>query len=434
MIVSPEFYLCLAGLVAAVMQVQVPHFAAYRARPRFHIRTRTGRIAGWTGMALMLVSFAPGPAHAEDAGFIAGVDTHFAQAPETDLQGMRLLRSSAFTSLRDEVYWANVETLPGYLAVPLHWTQYIEDAHAQGVRPLLVLDYGNKLYDHGDKPRSAAAVAAFARYAGTIAAKFRGKVKMYEVWNEWSNSLGHTSPGTMVDYLPLLHASAVAIRAADPAAHVLADGILWSDGAPGVIEQAIQSGALRDADGITLHPYFYNRGTDHSPEAWARYVQEVEDRMRLANGDKPVPIYLTEIGWPNSNTKNGIAAGLQAAYAARVYLLSQTMPFMGGLWWYDLRDDGLNPGNDQENFGLARPDFTPKPAFRAVADTLKRLTGAHYVGPLANPPDKVTGLVFSGKHAFRAIWSTDDAAHTVSIGGRTLQVGAMPIFIDGDSP
>jgi hypothetical protein len=425
MIVSPEFFMVLSGLVAAIAQLNWPARAPAPAGLR---------AARYAALALTLGCLAAAPAHAEEQPFIAGVGTHFAQAPQTSLLGLSQLRKSAFTSLRDEVYWEKVETLPGYLAVPLHWTQFIDDAQSQGLQVLLVLDYGNRLYDHGDKPRSPPAIAAFARYAGTLAAKFRGKVRFYEVWNEWNNGLGHTTPSTMQDYLPLLHASSAAIRAADPHAHVLADGILWSDGKPGVFAQAVQAGALRDADGVTLHPYFYNRGTDHRPEAWASYVQDVETQMRAANGDKQVTLYITEVGWPSSTAPGGISPALQAAYAARVYLLSKTMPFVAGLWWYDLRDDGVNPGNDQENFGLVRHDFTPKPAFTAVTDWLKHVAAANYMRPIANPPDNVSGLVFQGpnKRPFRAIWSSDDAPHVITEGGRTLAISAMPLFLEGD--
>jgi len=44
-----------------------------------------------------------------------------------------------------------------------------------GVRPMFILDYGNRLYDHGQSPRSDSARAAFARFATAAARHFRGQ-------------------------------------------------------------------------------------------------------------------------------------------------------------------------------------------------------------------------------------------------------------------
>jgi len=458
MIVSPIFFFELAGLVAAIMQIETAARRVSLVLARHPLGHSVGRPVGRSvvprltamrrgGLLCLAGLLSTGPVHAAEPRSIGhsaepqlifGVGTHFAQAPQTLLQGFSLLRGHPFGSIRDELYWGNVETVRGYLAVPLHSAEYIEQAYAQGLHPLLVLDYANRLYDNGDKPRSPQAVAAFAQYAGTVASKFRMQVNMYEVWNEWGNGLGHTTPGVMTDYLPLLHATSAAIRAANPKALVLADGILWSDGREGVIEQAIQLGALRDADGIALHPYVYNHGTERTPEAWATAMQTAQTRMSAANGGKPVPLYITELGWPSSIAPDGVTTEIQAAYAARVYILAKSMPFIAGLWWYDLRNDGMNPATDEQNFGLAQQNFTPKPAFNAVSDWLTHLAGAQYVAPVTLPAEtlsnSVMGLLFRvpGKGAFRAVWSTDDAPHVVAMGGKNLTIGAMPIWLAGD--
>jgi hypothetical protein len=408
-IVSAMFYLNLAALIAALLQLQLRR------------RSRLAAVA----LATVLLSMAP--AIAAEPAFLAGVGTHFAQAPQTLEQGLQALRQGGFASLRDEMYWATVESGTGEFSVPPRWSQFVQDAHAQGLRPLLVLDYGNPLYDAGNKPRSAQAIAAFARYAGLVAQRFRNQAPMYEIWNEWNGSLGNTSFGNMSDYLPLLRATATAIKSADPHATVLADGIIWSDGQAGVIEQAIALGALAEVDGLALHPYFYNRGHDHRPEAWAAYLRSVEARAQTANHGVAVPLYITEIGWPAGAGTASVSEALQAAYAVRVYLLARTMGFVRGLWWYDLRDDG-----HEANFGLLRQDFSPKPAFLAVSDWLTKLQDASYVGPVALP-ENVVGIAFVSRdgNSFRAVWCADDQARSVRIGSRDIVATAMPVFIAG---
>ena len=49
---------------------------------------------------------------------------------------------------------------------------------------MFILDYGNRLYDHGQAPRSDSARAAFARFAAAAARHFRGQGVIWEIWNE----------------------------------------------------------------------------------------------------------------------------------------------------------------------------------------------------------------------------------------------------------
>jgi hypothetical protein len=43
--------------------------------------------------------------------------------------------------------------------------------------------------------------------------------------------------------------------------------------------------------------------------------------------------------------------------------------FTGPLFWFQIRDNGTNPGYYDDHFGLLRWDFSAKPAYR----TLQRL-------------------------------------------------------------
>ena len=85
-----------------------------------------------------------------------------------------------------------------------------------GVRPMFILDYGNRLYDHGQLPRSDSARAAFARFASAAARHFRGQGVIWEIWNEPNIEQFWKPEPDAQAYALLALETARAVRAADP--------------------------------------------------------------------------------------------------------------------------------------------------------------------------------------------------------------------------
>jgi hypothetical protein len=345
------------------------------------------------------------------------VDTHFAQHAADLLPQLDLAAQAGFDSIRDEIYWDQVETSAGHIEITPYYTRFVEAAAQRGLHPLLVLDYGNKLYDHGDKPRSPEAIAAFTRYAVAVARRFKGQVFGYEIWNEWEGRLGSTTPGNVDDYVRLLQSVGPALKQVDPAIHVLGDGILVANGNEAGMRHIAQSGAYQWVDGVSVHPYFYNRGPDKRPEAWAAWLSAVSASVERVNGGKPVPLFVGETGWPSMMGENGATIWRQAEDAARMFLLARSLPGVAGAWWYDLRNDGTDPRFDQDNFGLLWPDGTPKPALAALGEISTLLRGTRFVGRMANDNPDIWLLRFQapGRPEIWVLWnaSTDHRSRLV---------------------
>lgn len=127
------------------------------------------------------------------------------------------------------------------------------------------------------------------------------------------------------------------------------------------------------------------------------------------HGGTDIPFYVTEMGWPTHITKGGTDPELSASYLARLYLLARTSPAFKGLWWYDFQDDGWKPEYNEDNFGLVRPDLTPKPAFHVLADISELVGKGQYVGALATDDEHLRGLHFTrvGRD-YWLLWSSDD--------------------------
>jgi hypothetical protein len=377
---------------------------------------RLGAASRAVCVAAVLAGCAAAPAAAQPPPqpFITGVGTHFGQHDTNAAQTFALAAQAGIDSIRDEIGWAWVEGRRGEFAMPERFDHYVEEAVRAGLSPLLVLDYGNQLYDGGDKPRSAEAVAAFARYAAFVARHFQGKVRRYEVWNEWDNGIGGTTPGSVDDYAPLLRAVYAALKSVDPDIEVLADAVVMGQRHDDDFRKMAQLDLLRFADGISFHPYFYNRGPKKTPEAWADWMREIEASLRRANRDAAVPLYITEIGWPTNWGGNGVSLVREAAYAVRLLLVSRTMPFIKGVWWYDFRNDGQNPRSEYDNFGLLWPDLTPKPGYYALVDITNALKGAAMIErkDLHDGDDWLLRFRLPDGRELWAVWTARDDALT----------------------
>ena len=132
-------------------------------------------------------------AHAAEDAFVIGACTHFSQGKGILDRNLERIKQAGIASIRDEVGWGAVEREKGKLAMPEQFDSYVRRAAAQGVNVLLILDYGNRFYDDGDRPRSPEAIEGFCRYAEFVVRHFGKAVRLYEIWNEWDISIGMPS-------------------------------------------------------------------------------------------------------------------------------------------------------------------------------------------------------------------------------------------------
>jgi hypothetical protein len=136
--------------------------------------------------------------------------------------------------------------------------------------------------------------------------------------------------------------------------------------------------------------------------------------LRRYNGGKDVPFHITEMGWPSHSGPRGRDPGLCAAYLARLYLLGRTLPYLRGIWWYDFQDDGWNREHNEHNFGVVRPDLTPKPAYHALADIAALAAEGKYLGRVQTEDEDLWILRFQhGGREVWALWSADDKPRQV---------------------
>ena len=379
--------------------------------------------------------------HASPDAFTVGMCTHFIQRKGLLPENLRLMRDAGVESIRDEVPWSVVQKKPGEFVIPERADEYVDAARAAGMSVMIPLDYGNGLFEKGKKPKAPESIAGFAEYATRVVLHFKGRVRQYEVWNEWNIGIGTATreAGTPEGYLALIEPTYVAIKAADPDAEVIGGVVAPAALGDGFFEKLIELGLTKHCDAVSVHTYNYAAGPKgRTPEAWLATVRRVVDLVRQGNGGVAKTVYVTEHGWPTHDGRGSTPPQRAADYLARAYLLSRTVPELGGVWWYDFQDDGWDAKDGENNFGVVRPDLTPKPAYFALADVAALLGGATYDGRLdAGGDETVYALKFKRADGRRtlAVWSTEGTRQLVlaptgaaaSATARLTQVGRTAV-------
>jgi polysaccharide biosynthesis protein PslG len=330
-----------------------------------------------------------GASAAVPAQFLMGLNTHLT-GPKYIPDAPNVVQQIGANAIRDEVHWATVEVQPGIYQIPDAIDTYYREAAARGLDPLIILDYGNPLYDGGERPTSAQGIAAFAAYARFVAQHFAGVVTRYEVWNEWDIAIGGvTGNGDPVAYVNLLAAVYTALKGVDPSITVVGGAVSTFNNT--YINTMLDNGMLDHCDAFSIHTYVYADlpVENRIPEVWRQHVLDLQAALHPYNGDQDFPVYVTELGWTTGFKDQpddaGVTQELQAAYVARLYLLARTMPFLKGVWLYVFQDEGWTYNLYGTNYGLVRPDLTPKEgyfAFNSIADLVKYGTYLSVQNPL----------------------------------------------------
>ena len=348
-----------------------------------------------------------GPCAAQNT-FQIGVDLHVT-GPNFSLQATQAPLVEQGLSFRSDVFWSDLEAKKGILRWPVSYgnldnlVNLSVDAHR---RPLLILDYGNQYYDGGKQVVSQEAINAYVRYALFVVDHYKGRVDQFEVWNEWNIGTGtNGTPGTAVAYANLLRATYTAIKANYPSVTVVG-GVIGVGGKDAVwAQQFVAAGGLNYLDAFSVHPYVHCNGgitglprssgnvstssleimswllaalptaqasgingtISGTPEESMAWVDSLNSEFSSAAPARVVPVYISEMGWPTSRGQCGIAEWAAAAYLQRLYLIARSRPWIAGVWWYDLFDDGDDPSLREHRFGLLNAIGSAKPAYLSLS-------------------------------------------------------------------
>lgn len=212
-------------------------------------------------------------------------------------------------------------------------------------------------------------------YVRTVATRYKGRIRYYELWNEanWDNFF----TGSIEKMLELSREAYKTLKEVDPEIVVVSPsaanlafkgnkGLIWLD-------EYLAKGGGEYADAIGYHFYINVK----PPETLVPLISEVREIMtKYEQGDKE--LWNTEAGWPGSQTS--LSDEEMAAYVARVYILN----WDGGVrrfYWYSWDNRGTSVPMVEDD----RTTLTA--AAKAYAETYNWLVGAR-MSPCETNGDK----------------------------------------------
>jgi hypothetical protein len=312
-----------------------------------------------------------------------GVCTHLGQG-RTSIQSVNKgITTLGLSSIRDEIYWDHVERTPHEFSLNKTPTQ-LQEAFATKFtgenKSMLVLGYGNPIYENFGRPTKETTQIEFAKYAEFVAKKSNtANINYLEIWNEWNLSTGikDKSNGTADDYVRLLKRTIPAIRSTNFKGKILIGGIGgdWPDWA--FTKKAISQNTLQLADGYSVHLYNFSR--NEVPFEMVNRVVRLQEILSEKNAGTPYPIYISEIGWPTSTSHHGVSEITAGAYISTLLFELSKFAWLKGIWIYELFDSGNDPGNDENRFGIFKSTGEEKAGMPIVKAAISLINTSHYI-------------------------------------------------------
>lgn len=341
----------------------------------------------WLQPAPVLVTVGP-PREVETEHPILGTHTRLTdEVEEWKIERtLEMVRQMGAAWIVEFFPWAYYQGADGGIAWE-HPDMVVEHAAAQGLKVVARIGLTPDWARPEDTPLTyldETAYDDFASFAGTFAARYRGKVQFIIVGNEpnLSYEWGYRQT-TPADYVALLRAVYPAVKEANPQVSVLAgalaptlepEGSPWGTNDLAYLQGMYEAGAAAYFDGLAVHVY----GLTFPPQAEPgdqilnyRRV-ELQREVMVANGDGETQMYITETGWnDHPRWTRAVRPGQRIAYTKEaVRYAEENWPFVQlvGIWAFRYP---APTKSYMDYYTLVTPEFVTKPIY----EELKAFTG-----------------------------------------------------------
>ncbi|BAJ76292.1 glucan phosphorylase [Microbacterium testaceum StLB037] len=384
---------------------------------------------------------------------------------------MPLVTGLGIRNFRDETPWATVERTADSRATPDFATKLASAAQTNDMHMMLVAGYGNPHAYPGDTksilspPVTDQGRAAFVSYINTVIDS-NPSIDKVEVWNEFNTPRRNTSDcQSGACYATLVKAVSQGVKAQHPNIKIVAGNthgipIAW-------FTDFANAGGLNYADMISVHGYAPDVTDLHNG------LNRLDSVIQAHNNGQSKPIIVSEVGLTNTPVTPTIDKGSRvdnedqaAGGLVQMFATLKSLPSVQQAVWYDAINDGTDPNEPEQNFGLFQQPtsdvvaFQPKAGAAAMVTTIRQLSGFHFTS-VARLSGTVAAYTFTDDagQVRRILWKTqpyassDQSATPVTIktaagdqttiysatgkaervmsaGSAIIQVGAVPIFLD----
>ena len=337
--------------------------------------------------------------------------------------------------------WAKTETQKG--VYDWEWLDVIvDDIISQGVCPWMCICYANPIYKgliDLDTPiwTDETTMQAWLAYVKEMVLRYKGKITMYEIWNEPNGGNGSKYPES---YVNLFIRTAELIRELDPDVKIA--GMALAGTKPAFVEAVMSSiadqGKGHLMDYATFHPYEFNPDeTIDDIKAFRDLITKYSPTTKVLQGE------------------NGTNATLQHAFAlrnyewteyshAKWYMRRMSTDFRLGIPSSVFTMVDIRYNHTVNNKGLIKTDLRGRviwvrPAYHAVGHYASILTPEFSAdNSLAVKSDvgmDVIGLVKGGKKVGAMVWingsipgdELEQTKHDVTIEGLSL---TDPVWVE----
>lgn len=289
------------------------------------------------------------------------------------------MKAIGIASVRVDADWAMVQPAGPQT---FHWARLdhvVSSARAAGMSVDLIVDgcppWAALANTSGDSSPQPASSAQYATWAADVAKRYAPEgVNAFEIWNEPNNVLFWQPKPNPSAYTADLVAAYAAIKAVAPSAFVISGGLAptvtknQNISAIDFLKAMYADGAKGSFDALGYHAYSFPELPNSNESGWSQMAQTSPSlrSVMIRNGDGNKPIWVTEFGAP-SGGPGGVGESAQATALTQAVADVKATPWIGALYVYTWQDNGSDPHNDQDWFGLLTAGGSTKPAFRALA-------------------------------------------------------------------
>jgi hypothetical protein len=279
-------------------------------------------------------------------------------------------------SLRTEIAsWKATEPEPGQW----NWKpadQVVEALSPLGIEIQPILAYSPRWASTGDINsadwndwnKAAPRLEPWLGYVSAVVGRYGDRLHHWEIWNEPDISFWR-SPTER--YVELFGQTSALIKKLSPGASVLNGGFAMGNRPPNpdFLEKFIATADQSHWDVFAYHDY----------HTFAQFLTRREKVRAFQSALRPdLPVWINEGGF------HTLLAGGERAQALTLVKKITSAPAQGisAYFWYNLHDDGTDPKDPEDHFGLTRNGGEPKPAWSAYQNLIRELGNARYVSSM----------------------------------------------------
>ena len=357
----------------------------------------------------------PTPGHAP--GFLFGTNSHISRWSRTDQE--REIEAAGLCGakvVRDGVEWGGIQPARGewnfksmdylvnHLAEQGIEMQSLFAFTAKWAAPIEKQNSKNWL----DWSRCQPNLDAWREYCRTMAGRYRGRIRYWEVWNE--PDLSGFNGMTLSEYVELQKASFEEVKKVAPEACVMTGGFATMSDHPGRKDPNFHRNHLIQAKGFfDVHAY-------HEHGSFLQYAQLVDERFMPMRKETA-----TTVPWYANETAIASMGGSEKNQAVTLFkkLIFSWARGAIGYSWYDMRDDGFDPHDAECSYGMMTNDFFPKPVYSVFNTIAGVYRNAQFVKQLDSGANRWIFQFKDPKGVLISAWDESAFSSTLTLAVKT---------------